>query len=182
MVELLPESSTTTTPTLLRYGFDPGASASKYPAGPGPLPGYNVPDSIESVYLQKLNAGVTGDGILDTAGMRTLYEMKDLILAIGSQLFQDLAGPNPLDRSTTTLSDALNPKRFWLQMITVDGNASLIHRQEFNPPAFPLSIKTYQAYMETYPRLMYCRLRSWRQLCQGERIKCLQIIGSTSVR
>lgn len=51
VVELLPEPSTTT-PTLLRYGFDPRAFASKYPAGPGPLPGYNIPNSIESVYLQ----------------------------------------------------------------------------------------------------------------------------------
>jgi hypothetical protein len=67
--------------------------------------------------------------------MRTLYEIEDSIFTIGSQLFQDLAGPNPLDGSTTTLREALNPKRFWLQMITVDGNASLIHRQEFTPPA-----------------------------------------------
>jgi hypothetical protein len=51
VVELLPESSITT-PTLLRYGFDPGAFASKYPAGPGPLPGYNEPNSIEAEYLQ----------------------------------------------------------------------------------------------------------------------------------
>ena len=49
VVELLPESSTTT-PTHLRYSFDPSAFA--YPAGPGPLLGYNVPNSIESVYLQ----------------------------------------------------------------------------------------------------------------------------------
>ncbi|KAF8847159.1 hypothetical protein BDZ45DRAFT_755197 [Acephala macrosclerotiorum] len=48
-----------------------------------------------------------------------------------------LAGPNPPDGSTIRLSEALNPKRFWLQMITVDGNATLIHRQEFTPPALP---------------------------------------------
>ncbi|PMD30023.1 hypothetical protein L207DRAFT_641881 [Hyaloscypha variabilis F] len=133
VVELLPGSSTTT-PTLLRYGFDPGDFASKYPAGPGPLPGYNEPNSIESVYLEKLNAGVSEDGILDAAGFQTLYEIEDLIFATGSHLFQDLAGPIPLDGSTTTLSEALNPERFWLQMITADGNASLIHRQEFIPP------------------------------------------------
>lgn len=136
VVELLPESSMTT-PTILRYGFDPGAFASKYPAGLGPLPGYNEPNSIEAAYLQKLNAGVSKDGILDAAGFQTLYEIEDLIFAIGSQLFQDLAGPNPPDGSTIRLGEALNPKRFWLQMVTVDGNATLIHRQKFTPPALP---------------------------------------------
>jgi hypothetical protein len=60
---------------------------------------------------------VSDDGILDAAGLRTLYQIEDLIFAISSQLFQDLAGPNPLDGATTTLREALNPTRFGLQMI-----------------------------------------------------------------
>jgi len=60
---------------------------------------------------------VSDDGILDAAGLRTLYQIEDLIFGIGSQLFQDLAGANPLNEATTTLREALNPTRFWLQMI-----------------------------------------------------------------
>ena len=75
------------------------------------------------------------DGILDAAGFQTLYEIEDLIFVIGSQLFQDLAGPNPPDGSTIMLGEVLNPRNFTLQMITVDGKATLIHRQEFTLPA-----------------------------------------------
>ncbi|CZR62139.1 uncharacterized protein PAC_12036 [Phialocephala subalpina] len=172
VVELLPESSMAT-PIFLQYGFDPGAFASKYPAGPGPLHGYNEPNSIESGYLQKLNAGMSEDGILGPAGFQTLYEIEDLIFAIGGQLFQDLAGPNPPDGSTTTLSEALNPQRFWLQMITVDGNASLIHRQEFTPPALSFEHQNVLSVQGNLPAFDISQIEILETIVPGRAYKVL---------
>jgi hypothetical protein len=172
VVELLPESSMAT-PTLLRYGFDPGAFASKYPAGPGPLPGYNEPNSIESGYLQKLNAGVSDDGRLNPAGLQTLYEIEDFIFAIGRQLFQDLAGPSPLNGSTTTLSEALNPQCFWLQMITVDGNASLVHQQEFTPPALPFEHQDVSSVHRNLPAFDISQIEILETIVPGRAYKVL---------
>ncbi|KAH8777168.1 hypothetical protein F5882DRAFT_380473 [Hyaloscypha sp. PMI_1271] len=113
VVELLPEPSTTT-PTLLRYGFDPRAFASKYPAGPGPLPGYNIPNSIEL-------ADIVPDRGFD-------FWYRQPIISRPCRSKSPKWSHDHAERST-------QPDTILASDDNGDGNASLIHRQEFTPRA-----------------------------------------------
>ncbi|KAH8773334.1 hypothetical protein BGZ57DRAFT_894603 [Hyaloscypha finlandica] len=118
----------------LRYGFDPGPFASKFSQGLGPLPDYNPPNAIEARYLDALNMGTSEDGILNDVGHRVFTQIHNLILATGEQMIRELAGPTSELAGAETLEEALNPETFWLQMLTIDGEARLIQREDFTQP------------------------------------------------
>ncbi|PMD57427.1 uncharacterized protein K444DRAFT_665775 [Hyaloscypha bicolor E] len=118
----------------LRYGFDPGPFVSKFSQRPGPLAGYNPPNAIEAKYLDALNMGISEDGTLNDVGDRALTQIHNLVLATGEQIIRELAGPTSELAGAETLEEALNPETFWLQMLTVDGEARLIRREDFTQP------------------------------------------------
>lgn len=120
--------------TLLRYGFDPGPFASKFSPGPGLLPGYNPVDAIEARCLEALNLGISDNGTLNDVGDRAFTRIHNLILTTGEQIIRDLAGPASELAGVESLEEALNPKVFWLQMLTVDGEARLVQRKDFIQP------------------------------------------------
>jgi hypothetical protein len=119
----------------LKYGFDPGPFASKYSSGPGLLPGYDPTGAVESVYLERLNAGISADGTLNDAGDLVFTQIHNLVLRTGEQMIRELAGPVDEHALGETLERALNPEAFWLQMVTIDGRARPVRRDDFTPSA-----------------------------------------------
>jgi hypothetical protein len=121
--------------TSLKYGFDPGAFASKFSQGPGPLPGYYPLNAIEARYLEALDMGISQDGTLNDVGNQAFTQIHNFVLTTGEQIIRELAGPTDDLARLETLEEALNPEAFWLQMITVNGEARLSRREDFTQPA-----------------------------------------------
>jgi hypothetical protein len=121
-------------PAYLRSSAIGSPFASKFSIGPGPLPGYNPLNAIEARYLEALNMGISEDGTLNDVEHRAFTQIHNLILKTGEQIIRELAGPTSELAGAETLEEVLNPEVFWLQMLTIDEEASLIWREDFTQP------------------------------------------------
>ncbi|KAF8860292.1 hypothetical protein BDZ45DRAFT_672607 [Acephala macrosclerotiorum] len=139
-VELLPlnyEPADTTAGDAydIMHGFHPGP---RYPPVLPPLPGYDSSGSIEAAHLSRLYEMMypTEALVLDQAGNQVINEIHNLIVTAGSPTIRELAGSETAQTSRQTLEDVLNPETILLQMVTVDGDAKLITRDDFVPSSY----------------------------------------------
>ena len=103
---------------------------------PRPLPGFNGPDSIEGMYLKKLDTAIMSKKDLEMDDV--IQEISSFVTILCQPTFRELA-PVPGDQSSKLSLDAfLNPETFKLQVVTHDGKSKIIRREDIASSTFGL--------------------------------------------
>jgi hypothetical protein len=89
--------------------------------------------------------------VLDQAGNQVINHIHNLIVTIGSPTIRKLARSDIAWMSRQTLESALNPETNLFQMVTVDGDAKLIIRDDFTCLAMNSGHMAYPGSVPTYP-------------------------------
>ncbi|KAI9674980.1 MAG: hypothetical protein M1817_001386 [Caeruleum heppii] len=99
---------------------------------PDPPQGFDSIDAIEVQYLKRLDAALEPDDRKQQ--WEILKEMEQFVLPICQHWFHELAPFIDGQEMRQTLDILLAPETFMLQVVTSDGEAKVIRREDLDPP------------------------------------------------